>query len=84
MCCYIGYVYLSFSSALWHSVTYLGADHLHLIQFLVFNLFRNYYYQLFNVEIIIGFYSVLTLLSFCHFEHLHLVNSVACWDMSVD
>lgn len=49
---------------IFHGVVYLGADHLNLIQFLVFNLFRNYYYKLFNVEVVIGFYSVLTLSSF--------------------
>lgn len=52
---------------IFHGVVYLGADHLNLIQFLVFNLFRNYYYKLFNVEVVIGFYSLLTLSSFCLF-----------------
>lgn len=53
---------------IFHSVVYLGADRLNLIQFLVFNLFRNYYHKLFSVGAVIGFYSVLTLSSFCLFR----------------
>jgi len=50
---------------IFHSAVYLGADHLNLIHFLVFNLFKNYYFKLFNVEKVIGFYGVLTLSCFC-------------------